>query len=116
MDYDIVVSPELLIAGADSMQAMAEDCEENLPAKPTTSAKPTDADTSRADSHRPQDDVGAAGQAATAAYLDAIRSAGRAVRQSSQALRSSAWDYLNTEDQATELINRGIGRALGELS
>ena len=49
-------------------------------------------------------------------YLDAIRSAGRAVRQSSQALRASAWDYLNTEDQATELINRGIGRALGELS
>ena len=53
--------------------------------------------------------------AAAAALLGAVRQVDRAVRGSSETLRATAADYQTTEHDASELITRTIGNALGEL-
>lgn len=120
MDYNIAVSIEQLISGADSLQAMAEDAGDALPESPVATA---DLDAGAGEdqtgrtgrSLRPQDDTAAAGQAASAALLGAVQQVGRTVLSTSDALRATAADYQATETQASELINKTIGRSLGEL-
>ena len=115
MDYDIAVSPEQLISSADSLRAMADDCVDALPAAPPAESGEEPDSPAAQRPHRAQDEVAATGTAAAAALLGAVRQVDRAVRGSSETLRATAADYQTTEHDASELITRTIGNALGEL-